>query len=129
MDVIGEKQLSDFGSRSGQICPLMHVALMSLIRICGACLFLFQYNTFHIACKPVFYASDLLRYREQVTTKVYIKQIRYIFTNKGITMALISDYHEAKSGLPLCYSQAGLCLYHLRSVKSSFLATKGPDIM
>ena len=27
LDEIGEKQLSIFGSRGGQICPLMHVAL------------------------------------------------------------------------------------------------------
>ena len=30
---IGEKQLSVFGSRGGQICPLMHVALCLYINL------------------------------------------------------------------------------------------------
>ena len=33
LEEIGEKQLSDFGSRRGQISPLMHVPLCQLLHI------------------------------------------------------------------------------------------------
>ena len=64
---ISEKQLSVFGSRRGQICPLMHVLLCSVLHIdwqaCDAACLLFDVYLlvpFHSMTKDLRYIRNVL---------------------------------------------------------------------